>query len=110
MHGRLDDGDPRAAGKGLDRELHEALALAGPRPGERESLVLLDRLNPPAPLILTVANRDLASLDRIQLDVRRHPLLEAVLIGERLPDLLGARLDERLALDPGCPLVGVGSG
>src|SRR5262249_12003797 len=41
----------------------------------------------------------------VELDIRGEPFLETILLGKGLPDLLGARLDERLPLDPGRHLV-----
>src|SRR5215216_3277520 len=94
----LHHGDSRAARQGLDRELDEALALAGARPGEGKALLLLDGLDHPRSLVVSVPDADLSALGRIELDLRGHPLLEAVLVGERLPDLLGSSLDHGLAL------------
>src|SRR5262245_17527485 len=107
MHWHFDDRHPAAAGQRLDRELDEALALAGTGPGEGEALGLLDGLHGPEALAVSVADGDLTALGGIEVHIRRQPLLEPVLLGERLPDLLGAGLDERLTLDPGRPLVGL---
>src|SRR5436190_21659881 len=99
-HRGLDHRHPAATGQRLDRELDEALTLARPRPGEGKALALLHRLDGSVTLVVPVADSDLAALVGIELDIGSEPLLEAILVGERLPDLLRGSLDQRLALDP----------
>src|SRR3954453_20197507 len=89
---RLDDSDPGAGGQRLDRELDEALALAGPCPREGEALAFLDGLDRTGALVAALADGDLAALDRVEFDLGSQPLRQTIVVGEGLPDLLRASL------------------
>ena len=93
---RLDDVHARPVDDRLELDRDAAAVV----PVEDEPLRLLELAHDGVPLVAVAPAEDaLAAGPRVELDLRREPLLEPLRLGQRLPDLVGRLRHDDLPLD-----------